>query len=291
MGMGKRKTQTSGCSWALLAFFVIAASGQFAPIIAFVVGIAGIIYVIRRLGGINASTPPSLPRQSISPGQEFRIREFGKELTAVQKKMIKPGRWKTQIERIREASGVKTRIERAAANAGTYAHAYRPLITAATDSIAAVARIAIPELNRHFVEQTEKLQGMSSQARVAKAATTLLDQLTDLSKVDPIFVNIAATLALPIRELSTSAHQANTIKSRLTTAQTSERAGQRNEAIGEYLNLLYDLKTDNIDDDNQISEIADLENRVRRVVRSYANASKRKKTNRSQEFSRPQENA
>jgi len=270
----RRKSNSTGCGYAVLAFIILLIAGPLAPLIAIILGIVAVVYVIKKLSPSPTHPQPNRPATVPNPAQQTQLQQFNFEYHALQKKMGRPGQWKTQVERIREAALLKARLVRAASQRGANAHLFTPLLNSVSQIIDVSAEHIIPYVNRHFIEQTEKLQAQTSHARIVKSGNLLLDQLKDIAAIDPAFANMAATLALPLKELTSTAHQASTLKARTTAAQAAERAGRRDEAIAEYLNLLYELKTDNIDDDDQANEIADLEDRVRRVVLSYANVPK-----------------
>ncbi len=277
--MGKKKNKAYGYGCIIGAVLLMIMSGPLAPLIAFGFGIAALIYVVRRISAVGKTAGPIITMPNyIGPGQQFQIAQFATEIRSLQKKMSRSARWQTDVDRIREASTLNARITHTANEAGIPAAAVLPLLASLTQSIKDIAANCIPSINRHYIEQTEKLQAISSPTRVAKAGRILLDQLAEIAATDPVFCNIAETLARPIRGLATSAEHLNTMKSRITLAQAAERAGKRDQALSDYLGLLYELKTDNITDEEQANEIADLEDRVRRVVRSYANLPRRRKT-------------
>lgn len=274
--MGRRKNQASGCGWAIAVLFVISVAGPLAPVIAIALGIGGIFYVIKRLGGHTTSAQPVFRPLEVPLPYDYTA--YADEVRAIQKKLAKPGQWKTQVDRIGEGAKLQSRIEKSAASAAAHRPQYLEIVKSLDATIKWAVQQTIPAMNRHFVEQTEKLQEMTSSLRIAKNGQTLLDQLAEIASVHAAFHNVTATLALPIKEMVSTAQQTNSFKSRVTDAKKAEREGKREDALHEYLDLLYALKTDSIDDDDQANEIAELEDHVRRVVRSYAKPRSGKKT-------------
>ncbi len=215
-------------------------------------------------------------------------RELLRSAQTLTRNLAKGGKWQTQVSRIQEARWIAADLESASGVSASSPDDLHPTHCSLIHAIQTAVHQLYAELDARYESEVSKLQAATLSARAQKTAQRLADELADLCDSVPDLQRLRHLYAEPLSRFLVAARYADNRKTRREAAIAFERQGRKLAALDVYLELLFILRTDSIDDADQVEEITDLETRVRALVRScYAGAPKKPRAPDSRPVWRP----
>ena len=221
----------------------------------------GLIWYLLKSLVVLSGQAPAPPRSQTRDTSIVQL--LSREAASAIKKLEKAGRWQTQLSRIEEALRVWDRLNTASeGNAVLVTHAAH-----LAEKIQRTLQEAGLVLATRYQEELDKLNNSALSPKIAASAQRLLAEIEGISHSFPQLLPLKYRFAPALVELQKLGEYANTVKQRYAAAQGLDRKGERRLAIEAYLELLYSIRTDCIDDAEQADLISMIEVRVRALVK------------------------